>query len=248
MNKAMTSAPAPSCSANESAWIHYNNKLNPRDQRMSEAWVVQLRQWLNENAVGPGNVMLDFGCGYFDLGITFAGVAAQVDGFDINPDAVAIARHRTQGMRGVTLYSRRDDIPPANYDLIVVNSVLQYLGSLAVVDEFMHFASSRLKPGPSMIILADIIPPSYSPGLDALDSLLFAAQNGLLSPMIRHLLHAAFRPRGMELLRIEPEALSRMAHTHRLTCERLPANLTPARRRYTCILRRQPPLFSGESK
>jgi SAM-dependent methyltransferase len=219
-------------------WIRYNNELNPRDRRMSEAWVRKLAQWLAATGIaGRGKAVLDFGCGYFDLGVELVGKAQRVDGFDINPDVVALARGRTQGLPGISLFTTREAVPPLTYDVMVVNSVLQYFASFDDVETFLAFAHSRLKRGPSLLVLADLLPPRYASALDAMDSLIFAARNGLVRPMLRHLFNAACMPRGMALLRISPAAISQASARHGFSVEFLPENLTPSKRRYTCILR-----------
>ncbi len=224
-----------------SDWVRYNNEVNPRDRRMSVAWVARLQQWLLDGRVGPSSHVLDFGCGYFDLGLGLVGRVGRVDGYDLNPGAVAVARGRTAGVQGSLIYAERDAIPPAAYDVIVVNSVLQYFPALAQVEEFLDFAASRLRPdAPALLVLADVIPPRYSKALDGVENLLYAVVNGLAEPMWRHLCRAARLPRGMELLRLPPEALQRAAAARGFAFARLERNLTPSRRRYTCVLERRP--------
>jgi len=219
-------------------WVRYNNELNPRDRRMSEDWIRPLAEWLARNLVGHGAAVLDFGCGYFDLGVALAGVAGRVDGYDLNPEAVSVARGRVAAMGSAAVYGERDEIPASAYDVIVLNSVLQYFPSMAAVEGFLDFAVSRLRAGAGAVVLADLIPPRYSGFADAADNLVHAARRGLARPMLRHLFNAARMPDGMVLLRIAPAELERAARSRGFGFERLPRNLTPSKRRYTCILKR----------
>lgn len=218
------------------AWLRYHRR-NRRDERMAELWTrgivahVRSLPWL-----GRHSAVLDFGCGYLDAGLAVADRAGRVDGFDTDPHAVAVARDRAAG-RNVTVYRSAADLPEATYDLIFANSVFQYLGDDAGVAESLTLFRRLLKPaGRGVVILADLIPTRYSKPLDACRSLRVAACNGVLPAMLVHLWKAARSPDGVALHRIDPERTAELAAAAGFDCERLPRNLTPSRRRYTCVL------------
>jgi len=227
----------------------------PRDPRMSALWIRPLSRWLADfvtgNSRGDQLRILDYGCGYFDLGkelIRLTEVetnssrlapAPRVDGFD--PDTAALATTRTALAHAGTapgLYHSPADLPRGAYDLIVVNSVLQYLDSDKDLADFFVTARALLKPtGRRIVVIADLIPPTYSAGIDALHSMAHATRHGLAVPMLRHLWQAATKPSGLSLLRIDRSRLERAARPAGFSIETLPKNLTPSPNRWSAIAR-----------
>jgi len=69
-------------------------------------------------------------------------------------------------------------IADASLDLIVANSLLQYLDA-ATLDDLIETWKAKLKPG-GRLVLADVIPPDVSPLTDAAALLRFAAEGGFL--------------------------------------------------------------------
>ena len=223
-----------------SDWNDYNNRCNPRDSRLSRLWVQDLRAWLlSSRSVGAGSVVLDYGCGSFDLGFELAEQVSRVDGYDINPQAIRLARGRAARRSGVFgLYADADQIPDRTYDVIVANSVIQYLASLEAVAEFLHSAKVKLKPvRGAMIVLCDLIPCRYPAALDALESAVYALRKAAIGPMFLHLWRTATRPSRFELLHIDRTTIQDAARDAGCECELLDENLTPSKRRYSCVLR-----------
>lgn len=70
----------------------------------------------------------------------------------------------------------------ATYDLIVANSLLQYLDE-PTLDGLLELWQRRLKPG-GRLILADVVPPGVSPVTDALALLRFAFSGGFLGAAV----------------------------------------------------------------
>ena len=218
------------------AWLRYH-RWNRRDERMAELWVrdivahIRGLPWL-----GPDSAVLDFGCGYLDAGLAIADRVGRVDGFDTDPHAVAVARDRAAG-RNATVTGSAAELPDATYDLIFANSVFQYLGDDAGVAETLARFRRLLKPdGRGVVVLADLIPTRYSKPLDACRSLWVATCNGVLPAMLIHLWKAARSADGVALHRIDPERIAESAAAAGFDYERLPRNLTPSRRRYSCVL------------
>ena len=218
-------------------WNAYN-RWNQRHRGMSELWVRELVAWLvAENVAGAHSNVLDYGCSWFDVGAALAARVRRVDGFDIDPAAVAAARQRMAGCSHVTLFDAVAQIPMRTYDVIVVNSVLQYMRDEAEVATFLRQARDWLVSARATIVVSDVIPPQYSPARDAVDSLAVALRHGLLWPMLTHLRKAARMPAGHGRLRLAPETMTRLALSAGFACELLDRNLTPSKRRFTCRLR-----------
>ena len=223
-------------SAAATDWQKYH-KWNSRDRRMAAFWVRDLVKYLTaEPWFGPQTAALDFGCGYFDAGAALAVKAGRVDGVDIEADAVAVARGRAAGLPASDIYDAADAVPRGRYDVVFANSVFQYLGGDEGVADALRLCRELLRPGGAgKVVLADLIPRRYWPAGDALRSLWVAGRHGFLLPMAVYLGRAALG--GTKALhRIDPERIAELAAAAGFDCERLPANLTPSRRRYTCVL------------
>jgi len=81
-------------------------------------------------------------------------------------------------------------LPDASLDLIVANSLVQYL-SRAELDAALAQWRSKLKPD-GALVLADVIPPDVSPIRDAAALLRFAWRGGFLAAALVGLVRTAF--------------------------------------------------------
>jgi SAM-dependent methyltransferase len=70
------------------------------------------------------------------------------------------------------------DLPDASLDLVVANSLVQYL-SRAELDSTLRLWHAKLKPG-ALLVVADVIPPDVSPLTDAAALLRFGWRGGFL--------------------------------------------------------------------
>jgi SAM-dependent methyltransferase len=140
----------------------------------------------------PDAAVLDYGCGE----ALFADKIAAKCGRLFLSDAAPLVRERLnerfKGNQRITVLSTDDvaNIPDASLDLIVVNSLVQYLS----LDEFralLKLAHDNLK-GDGRLVLGDIIPPDISPLTDARALLSFAWQGGFLRSALTGLARTAF--------------------------------------------------------
>jgi SAM-dependent methyltransferase len=220
------------------AWRTYH-RWNRRDERMAQLWVRPLVKHLRTLPwLGADRAVLDYGCGYFDVGLAVADRFGRADGFDTDAGAVEVARTRAKLKPSSHVYGSTDDIPRATYDLIVANSVFQYLAGDDEVLRTLRLFRTLLRPGGrGEVLLGDLIPQRYSSAKDALRSIWVACQNGVVVSMAVHLWKAAFKGGGLDLNRIAPERIAELAAAAGFDCERLPVNVTPSRRRYSYLLR-----------
>lgn len=70
------------------------------------------------------------------------------------------------------------DLPDGSLDLVVANSLIQYL-SRPELDAALALWHAKLRPGGALVV-ADVIPPDVSPVTDALALLRFAGRGGFL--------------------------------------------------------------------
>ena len=219
---------------NEIDWQKYN-RWNKRHESMSKLWTEKFANWLRLRPDLAGASVLDFGCGYFDLGSQLVDICSSVDGFD--PSVETIETARKHNGTHILLTSSKSDLPRGKYDFLLLNSVVQYMKTLTEFREFLRECRLLLAPGGrKQVILADIIPNDYSPYGDAVRCLLFAGMRGYLFPMLRHLIRAATVMNGGSLLRLDASILTESCNKEGFDVQFLSENLTPSVSRYSCIL------------
>jgi SAM-dependent methyltransferase len=140
----------------------------------------------------PDAAVLDYGCGE----ALFADRVAAKCGHLYLSDAAPLVRERLRekfGGHGKITILAPDEVavlPEASLDLIVVNSLLQYL-SLDELRGTLRLWRGKLKPD-GRLVLADVVPPDVSPVTDARALLSFAWQGGFLGSAFLGLARTAF--------------------------------------------------------
>lgn len=224
----------------DTQWIQYNKK-NQRDQTMAQLWIRPLLSWFNhpsDTRLPPlkNARLLDFGCGYLDVGIGLRSHCKTVDGYDIDPLAREIAARRLQQLHVPGfVYSTPSQIPQRSYDFIVVNSVFQYLSDLDDLKHHVGLLVSWLN-AKGVVLICDLIPSDYSSVKDAFHSLTHACLNGCLAPMLKHLWYAATKSSRLKLLTIDRPTIKGIALDLGYQCSILPKNLSPSPYRYSVLL------------
>lgn len=222
----------------ENSWLAYND-WNARHPGMSQIWVGPLAVWLeSKKELLPAHFsVLDYGCGYFDLGRVLAHRFAAFDGFD--PHAPSLSYAENLGLpQNSALFTDKAQIPERKYQLLVLHSVVQYFAGKSELEEFFGFAARVLSGPRAYILLSDLIPRKFNAPLSALHSLGFAAKAGLLLPWAKHLWKAATKPPGLELWQVDPAEIAALAQAHGYRCRLLDQNLSPGRGRYSLLLER----------
>lgn len=214
-------------------WLAYHSKLR-RGERIAELWVRDIVAHLR--AKPRFGSVLDFGCGYFDVGLALADRADRIDGLEIDAHSLKVTRTRSCRLPATRIVEANDDVPREAYDLILVNSVFQYFeGDEAILGALKRFRT-WLKPGGEVLIV-DLIPRGYAPVLDGLRSLFVAARQGILPEMVRFLWSAVRNRSAAAWHRIDPNRMRELADESGFAFECLPFNLSPSRRRFSCTLR-----------
>jgi SAM-dependent methyltransferase len=163
-------------------WRDYWNQDTPI--YVSERHKV-LHYWLVANDIvglipSPDAVVLDYGCGEAISANRVASRCASlylVDGAPLVRDRVR-ERFRKEARITVLSPDDMDAVPEGSVDLVVVNSLLQYL-SLDELRSLLVTWRLKLKEG-GQLVLADVIPPDVSPVKDALALLAFAWKGGFV--------------------------------------------------------------------
>jgi SAM-dependent methyltransferase len=143
---------------------------------------------------GPSARVLDFGCGEALHADLVAAVAAEVMLSDAAPSVRASMSARFAANPRIKILAPEDveRLPDGRLDLIVVNSVVQYL-TAAELDRLLALWKRLLGPGGALIV-ADVIPPNVGALSDVTALLRFAAQNGFLLSALVGLARTAVSP------------------------------------------------------
>src|SRR5262245_13647996 len=184
--------------------------------------------------------VLDFGCGF---GLVAAMLAPQIQEIFVW-DASANIRRRARVNLASYGNVRFLDLSESNtlphnlqFDLILVNSVVQYM----TLDKFSAWLlrwRNMLAPG-GRIVVSDLIPLDYPTIWDIVDLLRFSARRGFLLRAIWQAFSEIWRYWGVRrvrpLSRIGREELSQRGRAAGLSVNCLPKNLTFFTRRVTAV-------------
>lgn len=141
---------------------------------------------------GPDAVVLDHGCGEaLDAG-RVAGRCGKLYLCEAAPSVREKLRAMLGGKANVAVVAPEEveALPEAVLDLVVANSLIQYLSREELV-ALLATWRSKLKPG-GRLVIADIIPPDVSPLTDASQLLAFAWRGGFLMAAMAGLVRTAF--------------------------------------------------------
>jgi len=155
-----------------------------------------LHYWLIANDIAalipsPDAVVLDHGCGEALSANRVAARCARLYLCDGAPVVRQRLKERFRNDLRITVVAPEevDALPDASLDLVVVNSLLQYL-SLEELRGLLQTWRSKLKPD-GRLVLADVIPPDVSPLTDARALLAFAWKGGFVGKAVAGLVRTA---------------------------------------------------------
>jgi len=184
--------------------------------------------------------LLDFGCGY---GFVAAALAPRVGQVFLWDAAASMRRHavaRLAQQDNVVLLDLNDSTTKPSLDLILVNSVVQYMTPEELAGWLPRWRQLLAPSG--QVVLSDLIPPRHSFLTDLFSLLTFSVRRGYLVQAIRNILATRKRYKQAEHARplYHPSCaeLTRMAAAAGLATRFLDRNLTHFRGRVTADLTR----------
>ena len=187
-------------------------------------------------------VVLDYGCGEALGADRVAARAGRLYLCDSAPETRARLAARHGSVPGIRLLDEAGlaALPPGSLDLVVVNSVIQYL-SAAELKELLVYSRGWLKPD-GRLLLADVIPPDNSARADALCLLRTARANGFLTAAVAGLGRTFFSDyrrmrQTLGLSTYSPGEIEALAAEARLAATRETRNLGFNQGRMTFSLR-----------
>jgi cyclopropane fatty-acyl-phospholipid synthase-like methyltransferase len=227
-------------------WVTFFDRLGTSDMHQAQA-VHFVRSLRGAVGFGTDQRLLDLGCG---PGLVAGLVAPLVDElwwWDPSPNMRELAARATNDrpnahlcdLGGAGAGSMDARIPGAPFDMIIVNSVVQYM-TPSELDGWLHRWPDILTEG-GRIVLSDLIDPDQRPTADISDLIRFAVRQRSPIRAFRESLGdvRAYRStsRKVPLTRVGPDELARRASEGGLEMDVLPRNLTHLGHRWTAILR-----------
>lgn len=197
-------------------------------------------------ALNPNAYVLDFGCGF--------GFVAEILAFKVGKvflwDASANMRRRArrnlayrENIRFLDLSTPQVIARDLKFDLIVVNSVVQYMSLDQFAASLMTWRSMLAADG--SIVVSDLIPRNYNSMSDFVDLLKFSIRRKVLgsafSQAARDFGRYWMMRRSCPLARTSVEDLSDISKAADLSLSCLPKNLTHFRRRLTAVFTQKNP-------
>jgi SAM-dependent methyltransferase len=190
----------------------------------------------------PDAVVLDFGCGEALHADRVAAACRRLILIDAAATVRAGLAARFAGRPSIEVRAPTTlgELPDRSIDLVVMNSVAQYLTS-AEFSALLVLFRRLLRPG-SLLLIGDVIPPQVSAFADAVALLNYGAANGFLFAAIGGLLRTAvsdytkLRSRIGVTLYTEAEMLQRLEAAG-FTATRAKANAGPNPARMTFLAR-----------
>ena len=141
-------------------------------------------------------VVLDYGCGEALYAEQVARQCGRLILCDAAPRICAELAVRLKAAQNVQVMEPLGvaQLADGSLDLIVVNSVLQYLKK-DELETLLDLARAKLKPA-GRLVIADVIPPDISPVGDAAALIAFATRGGFLLPALTGLVRTALSDYG----------------------------------------------------
>jgi SAM-dependent methyltransferase len=132
----------------------------------------------------PEARVLDYGCGEASSAHLVAEAAGYLTLVEAAPNVRAALKARYEGNPKISVLTPEQvaALPNAQFDLIVLHSVAQYLAH-AELDRLLALFHRLLKPG-GLFILGDVVPPQFAAPAAAWALLRFGAQNGFFWPAV----------------------------------------------------------------
>lgn len=225
---------------NKVSWTQFYDSLNPA-----------MKLWEHEAAEYTRNLdtmqldlkkmkILDFGCGCGLIAESMAVRARCVDYWDLSKTMLEAAQKRLRkhgNTRFIDLSKRDLESFSKEYDLILVNSVIQYMS----FEEFEQWLLnwSRMLAMNGMLVISDIMTPETPQWTEKLDILKFWLRSGCMKysyQMIPFMMRYYRTIRDGQYLRLTKNQIARSAEKARYSVRYAQKNMTHFQNRLTAIM------------
>lgn len=219
--------------ADTGAWRDYWQTL-PRGRLLFQPEAIEfVRNLRAALPLSQDTKMLDFGCGYGGITRLIAPLVHSVAYWDATESMRAAAQENLADCGNASLWGGG-----GRFDLIVVNSVVQYMSEEELRERLEEW-SGLLESG-GRIVLSDLMFPGHAAANDMRSLLWFSLRRGYLLRALRNTLAERARYRrtaaAAPLLHVRREWLESAARRAGLQAAWLPENLTHFRTRHTAVL------------
>lgn len=221
-------------------WVAYWDELDEGQLLFREEADEYVRNLAAAVRLDRGMRVLDFGCGYGFVAHGLAPLVGQLFLWDAAESMRACARSHLAGRPNVYILGSpgTSDAPgDPRFDLILVNSVIQYMSEAEFLARLATWCL-QLAPG-GQVVVSDIIPPDHPPLKDILALLSFSTRRGYLLRALRNVLGERKRYQRMKqmcrLYHVGADQLHRHAAASGLQVKILPRNLTHFPGRITAV-------------
>jgi SAM-dependent methyltransferase len=174
-------------------WIDYWNGDHPIyvNDRHKALHAAGIARDFRRHLTRPGMRVLDHGCGEALYAEEVARSAGRLYLSDAAPAVRQRLAERVAGTGNIEVLDQNgvEALPDGSLDLIVANSLLQYLSPPDLSGLLALWRRKLAADG--RLLLADVVPPDLSPATDAMALLGFAARGGFLTAAMLGLLRTA---------------------------------------------------------
>jgi cyclopropane fatty-acyl-phospholipid synthase-like methyltransferase len=230
-------------------WLTYFDHLQDSPVHGDQA-AFYVESLVREVGVRSDQRVLDFGCGHGFVAARLAPLVAELWWWDPSTAMRTITKRRTArlpnarfcDLSGVSAEPQTSTWRGPRFDLILVNSVVQYMAP-EELSGWLPRWREMLSPGGS-VVLSDLIYPMHGSLADAIDLFRFSVRHG--SPLraakdaFGDVAEYRRTSRAVPLVRVDAQDLARRAADAGLQTTVLPRNLTHFTKRYSAALRRLP--------
>ncbi|MGH9267601.1 MAG: class I SAM-dependent methyltransferase [Acidimicrobiales bacterium] len=192
-----------------------------------------------EIGLDPSASVLDFGCGFGTVAALVAPQVKTLSLWDASPAMRARAADRLRAQGNVRVAELgTEGTTEGPFDLILVNSVVQYMTD-AELGAWIGRWAGLLSPG-GRVVVSDLIRPGTGLTADLADMLRLSARHrarvAAAGRALRELRSYSQVRRAHPLLAVDPADLCRRAEAVGLGADILPENLTHLRSRATVVM------------
>lgn len=223
----------------QDSWRSYWEELTENQQLFREQSDEYFRNLRVTLGLDPRMRVLDFGCGFGHVAELLAPHVGELSVWDASANMrrrALVNLAERQNIRFLDLFASNSSGSDLQFDVILVNSVIQYMRPEEFFGWLLHWRN-MLAPG-GRIVISDIIPPDYPSLQDLWDLVRFSARRGFLLRATWQAFGEIWRYWGVRqvrpLTRFGREVLNRQAAAAGLAVSYAP-NLTHFRKRITAV-------------
>ena len=224
----------------QEGWKSYLEELGDNQQLFREQSDEYFRNIRTALGLDPRMRVLDFGCGFGHVAERLAPHVGELSLWDASAN---MRRHahvnlaKSSNIRFLDLSAPDFLGPEQKFDMILVNSVIQYMTPEQFSAWLLHWRNMLAQNG--RIVISDIIPPGHPALRDVWDLLQFSARRGFLLRAMWQALGEIWQYWGVRRVRpltqFRREDFNGQAVALGMTVKYLPLNLTHFTKRLTAV-------------